>query len=237
MSECVQEHLIDGNDSGAANDLHLIGCAQRELGQYESALESFKQARALFKKLKEVINVARCDQKIAHCLTALGDAEGALVAAQKSLDVFVTAHDHRRETYSLFELGKAQHFSTGKDISIFACGHMVWNAIQAGVQLEEKGISVEVINIHTIKPLDEAAVIASLQKTRCAVTAEEHNIIGGLGDSIAQVAAKHCPVPIEYVGTKDTFGESGTPAQLLKKYGLDVPDIVAAAERALKRKG
>jgi len=96
---------------------------------------------------------------------------------------------------------------------------------------------VYVINIHTIKPLDEAAVIASLQKTRCAVTAEEHNIIGGLGDSIAQVAAKHCPVPIEYVGTKDTFGESGTPAQLLKKYGLDVPDIVAAAERALQRKG
>jgi transketolase len=136
-----------------------------------------------------------------------------------------------------FEIGKAQQFSIGKDISIFACGHMVWNAIQAGAQLEEKGISVEVINIHTIKPLDETAVIASLQKTRCAVTAEEHNIIGGLGDSIAQVAAKHCPVPIEYVGTKDTFGESGTPAQLLKKYGLDVPDIVAAAERALQRKG
>ncbi|NBV30851.1 MAG: transketolase family protein, partial [Chitinophagaceae bacterium] len=97
-----------------------------------------------------------------------------------------------------FEIGKAQHFSQGTDISIFACGHMVWNAIQAGIQLEEKGISVEVINIHTIKPLDEAAVIASLQKTGCAVTAEEHNIIGGLGDSIAQVAAKHCPVPIEY---------------------------------------
>ena len=131
-----------------------------------------------------------------------------------------------------FEIGKAQHFSQGTDISIFACGHMVWNAIQAGIQLEEKGISVEVI-----KPLDEAAVIASLQKTRCAVTAEEHNIIGGLGDSIAQVAAKHCPVPIEYVGTKDTFGESGTPAQLLKKYGLDVPDIVAAAEKAIQRKG
>jgi transketolase len=114
---------------------------------------------------------------------------------------------------------------------------MVWNAIQAGAILEEKGISVEVINIHTIKPLDEAAVMASLKKTGCAVTAEEHSIYGGLGDSIAQVAAKHCPVPIEYVGTRDTFGESGTPAQLLKKYGLDVPDIVAAAEKALGRKG
>lgn len=135
-----------------------------------------------------------------------------------------------------FEIGKAQFFSTGTDISIFACGHMVWNAIQAGIQLEEKGISVEVVNIHTIKPLDQAAVIASLQKTRCAVTAEEHSIYGGLGDAIAQVAARHCPVPIEYVGTRDTFGESGTPAQLLKKYGLDVPDIVNAAQKALARK-
>ncbi|TAL43699.1 MAG: transketolase family protein [Chitinophagaceae bacterium] len=136
-----------------------------------------------------------------------------------------------------FEIGKAQIFSEGTDVSIFACGHLVWNAIQAGVILQEKGISVEVINIHTIKPIDEAAVINSLRKTRCAVTAEEHNIIGGLGDAIAQVGAKHIPTPIEYVGTKDTFGESGTPAQLLKKYGLDVPDIVAAAEKVMARKG
>jgi transketolase len=92
------------------------------------------------------------------------------------------------------------------------------------------------VNLHTIKPLDEAAVIRTLTKTGCAVTAEEHNIIGGLGDAVAQVAARHCPTPIEYVGTNDTFGESGTPAQLLKKYGLDVPDIVAAAKRALARK-
>lgn len=135
-----------------------------------------------------------------------------------------------------FEIGKAQFFSEGSDVSIFACGHLVWNAIQAGVILQEKGISVEVINLHTIKPLDEAAVISSLKKTRCAVTAEEHNIIGGMGDVIAQTAARHCPVPIEYVGTKDTFGESGTPAQLLKKYGLDIPDIVAAAEKVIARK-
>ena len=108
MTDCVQEHLVDGNDSGAANDLHLIGCANRELKNYGQALESFQEARELFKKLKEVINVARCDQKIAHCLTEIGDGEGALAAAQKSLDVFVTAHDHYRETYSLFELGKAQ---------------------------------------------------------------------------------------------------------------------------------
>ncbi len=135
-----------------------------------------------------------------------------------------------------FVLGKAQYFSEGTDVSIFACGHLVWNAIQAGVELEAEGISVEIVNLHTIKPLDEESIIRTLKKTGCAVTAEEHNIIGGMGDAVAQVAAKHCPTPIEYVGTNDTFGESGTPAQLLKKYGLDVPDIVAAAKRALARK-
>src|SRR5882757_10060931 len=107
-----------------------------------------------------------------------------------------------------FVIGKAQYFSEGTDVSIFACGHMVWNAIQAGLILEEKGISAEVINIHTIKPIDADAIITSLSKTRCAVTVEEHNIIGGLGDAVAQVAAKSIPTPIEYVGTKDTFGES-----------------------------
>jgi len=135
-----------------------------------------------------------------------------------------------------FELGKAQVFSEGTDVTIFACGHLVWKAIEAGRILEEKGISVEVINIHTIKPLDTAAVIKSLQKTRCAVTAEEHNIIGGLGDAISQVAARNLPTPIEYVGTNDTFGESGTPTDLLKKYGLDTPNIVAAAEKVIARK-
>src|SRR6218665_504802 len=135
-----------------------------------------------------------------------------------------------------FQIGKAQIFSEGTDVTIFACGHLVWNAIQAGAQLQEKGISVEVINIHTIKPLDEEAVIASIRKTKCVVTAEEHNIIGGLGDAIAQCAAKHFPVPIEYVGTKDTFGESGTPKELMKKYGLDVSDIVEAAEPVKQRK-
>ena len=135
-----------------------------------------------------------------------------------------------------FIIGKAQQFSTGTDVSIFACGHMVWKAIEAGKLLEEKGYSVEVINIHTIKPLDVDAVLASIKKTKCVVTAEEHNIIGGLGDSIAQVAAKYFPVPIEFVGTNDTFGESGKPMDLLKKYGLDTPDIVVAAEKTISRK-
>lgn len=135
-----------------------------------------------------------------------------------------------------FVLGKAHQLSSGSDISIFACGHLVWIAVEAARILEEKGISVDLINIHTIKPLDTEAVLASITKTGCAVTCEEHNIIGGLGDSIAQVAARHLPIPIEYVGTNDTFGESGKPAELLVKYGLDVPHIVAAAEKALARK-
>jgi transketolase len=135
-----------------------------------------------------------------------------------------------------FQIGKAQLFSEGKDISIFACGHLVWKAIEAAKMLEEKGISVELINVHTIKPIDIESILRSIQKTHCAVTAEEHNIIGGLGDSIAQVAATHFPIPIEYVGTKDTFGESGTPDQLLKKYGLESTDIASAAERVLARK-
>ena len=135
-----------------------------------------------------------------------------------------------------FVIGKAQQFAEGSDVSIFACGHLVWKAIEAAKILAEKGISVDLINIHTIKPLDEQAVINSLKKTKCAVTAEEHNIIGGLGDSIAQVAAKYYPTPIEYVGTNDTFGESGKPNELLTKYGLDAPDIVAAAEKVISRK-
>jgi transketolase len=135
-----------------------------------------------------------------------------------------------------FVIGKAQQLSEGTDVTIFACGHLVWKAIEAGRILEEKGISVEVINIHTIKPLDEEAIIKSIQKTKCAVTCEEHNVLGGLGDSIAQVAARNCPIPIEYIGTNDTFGESGKPAELLVKYGLDTPHIVAAVEKVIARK-
>lgn len=135
-----------------------------------------------------------------------------------------------------FVLGKAQQMNEGKDVSIFACGHLVWKAVEAARILEERGISVDLINIHTIKPLDTEAVLASIKKTGCAVTAEEHNIIGGLGDSIAQVAAKEHPVPIEYIGTNDTFGESGKPTELLTKYGLDTDFIVAAAMKVMARK-
>jgi transketolase len=141
-----------------------------------------------------------------------------------------------KEDGSDFVIGKAQQLSEGSDVSIFACGHMVWKAIEAGKILEEKGISVEVINIHTIKPLDTDAIIQSISKTKCAVTVEEHNVIGGLGDAIAQVAAKHFPIPIEMIGTNDTFGESGKPTELLTKYGLDTPFIVSAAEKVMGRK-
>ena len=135
-----------------------------------------------------------------------------------------------------FEIGKAQVLNTGSDVTLFACGHMVWNAVEAGRILEQKGITADIINVHTIKPLDQATILKSVQKTGCAVTAEEHNVLGGLGDSIAQVCARNHPIPIEMIGTNDCFGESGTPAELLVKYGLDVPNIVAAAEKALARK-
>ena len=141
-----------------------------------------------------------------------------------------------KEDGSDFVIGKAQKLSEGKDITLFACGHLVWKAIEAGKILEATGVSVEVINIHTIKPLDEAAIIKSLQKTGCVVTAEEHNIIGGMGDVVAQAAARHYPVPVEFIGTQDTFGESGTPNQLLTKYGLDAVNIVAAAKKVISRK-
>lgn len=135
-----------------------------------------------------------------------------------------------------FRIGKAQILAEGTDVSIIACGHLVWLAVEAARQLAEKGISVDLINMHTIKPLDEAAVIHSLKKTGCVVTAEEHQVNGGLGDSIANVASRNCPVPHEYVAVQDTFGESGKPADLLAKYGLSTANIVAAAEKAIARK-
>jgi len=135
-----------------------------------------------------------------------------------------------------FEIGKAQVLAEGTDVSIIACGHLVWMAVEAAKMLAEKGISVDLINMHTIKPLDEAAIIKSLEKTGCVVTAEEHQANGGLGDSVANVASRNCPVPHEYVAVMDSFGESGKPTDLLAKYGLSTGHIVAAAEKAIARK-
>jgi transketolase len=136
----------------------------------------------------------------------------------------------------VFEIGKAVILKEGKDVSIFATGHLVWKALKAAEALWEKGIDAEVINIHTIKPLDELAVIASVSKTGCAVSAEEHQRNGGLGDSIAQVLARTLPRPLEMVAVNDSFGESGTPEELMVKYGLDTEDIIKAAESAIRRR-
>ncbi len=136
----------------------------------------------------------------------------------------------------VFEIGKAVTIYEGTDVSIFCTGHLVWKSIQAAQALAEKGISAEVINIHTIKPLDDQAILNSARKTKCVVTAEEHMINGGLGDSICQLLARNLPTPVEMVGVNDTFGESGTPDQLMAKYHLDVVDVVAAVEKAMTRK-
>ncbi|MBL7980724.1 MAG: transketolase family protein [Flavobacteriales bacterium] len=135
-----------------------------------------------------------------------------------------------------FQIGKAQVLVEGADVTLIACGHLVWNALKAAEELATRGVRAEVINMHTIKPLDEEAVIRSVTRTGCVVTCEEHNRHGGLGDAVAQALATHRPTPQEYVAVNDTFGESGTPDQLLKKYGLDTPDIVRAALQVLARK-
>ncbi len=140
------------------------------------------------------------------------------------------------ENGSDFQIGKAQILNEGSDVSIIACGHLVYHAMEAAKKLIAEGISVDLINMHTIKPLDEAAIITSLQKTRCVVTAEEHQRNGGLGDSVAQVAAQHCPVPHEFVAVKDSFGESGKPTDLLTKYGLGIEDVYQAAKKVISRK-
>jgi transketolase len=136
-----------------------------------------------------------------------------------------------------FEIGKAWMVNEGADVSIFATGHLVWEAILAGEILEAEGIDAEIINIHTIKPLDEEAILRSAAKTRAVVTAEEHNRLGGLGDSVAQTLVKNLLVPQEYVAVDDSFGESGTPEQLMEKYGLTAKNIVLAAKKAIARKG
>lgn len=135
-----------------------------------------------------------------------------------------------------FEIGKAWKMNDGADVSIIATGHMVWYAVLAARELEKDGITVDLINIHTIKPIDEEAILRSVKKTGCLVTAEEHNRFGGLGEAVAQVTSAHYPVAQEFVAVDDQFGESGKPEDLLKKYGLDVSDIVAAAKRAIARK-
>tara|TARA_Y100000588_G_scaffold108811_1_gene119300 strand:+ start:219 stop:1175 length:957 start_codon:yes stop_codon:yes gene_type:complete len=135
-----------------------------------------------------------------------------------------------------FEIGKAVQLQEGEDVTIVATGHLVWEALEATKILHNKGISADVINIHTIKPLDQESIIKSVNKTGCVVTAEEHNFLGGLGESVARILASNNPSPQEFVAVNDTFGESGKPAELMKKYGLNADSIVVNVERVLKRK-
>ena len=135
-----------------------------------------------------------------------------------------------------FEIGKVYVMNEGKDVSIITCGHLVWEALQAAEALEAEGISAEVLNVATVKPLDEAAIIASLKKTGCAVVAEEHNAFGGLGEAVASVAAAKLPAPLEFVNGEDKFGQSGTPAELMKAWGFDAAHLAAAAKKAIGRK-
>jgi transketolase len=136
----------------------------------------------------------------------------------------------------IFDIGKAVQLQEGNDVTIVATGHLVWEALQAAETLHAQGIFAEVINIHTIKPLDNKSILSSVSKTGCVVTAEEHNYLGGLGESVARVLTQNTPGPQEFVATNDTFGESGTPEQLMDKYGLNADAIVKAALKAIARK-
>lgn len=186
----------------------------------------------LMKMLPHMVVINPCDYNQTKAATlAVADYHGPVYLrfGRPSVPNFTPADQK-------FEIGKAVMLNEGTDVTIVATGHLVWKAIEAGEALAAKGISAEIINIHTIKPLDDAAILASVKKTRCVVTAEEHQMHGGLGDSVAQLLARHLPTPQEYVAVNDTFGESGTPDELMKKYGLDAVNIVAAAEKVMQRK-
>jgi len=186
----------------------------------------------MMKMLPGMTVIVPCDYNQTKAATmALGDHKGPayLRFGRPGWPVF-TAPDRP------FTIGKADRMIEGKDVTIFANGHMVWQAIEAEAILAEKGISVELINIHTVKPLDIEAILGSVSKTGCAVTCEEHQMNGGLGDSIAQVLSRFQPAPMEMIAVNDSFGESGKPTDLLKKYGLSPQNIVTAVEKVLKRK-
>jgi transketolase len=198
----------------------------------DGATHQILEDLGMMKMLPGMTVINPCDYNQTKAATiAIADYEGPVYLrfGRPVIPVFTDADQK-------FEIGKAWMVNEGTDVSIFATGHMVWEAIQAGEMLEAEGINAEIINIHTIKPLDEEAILKSVEKTGCAVTAEEHNRLGGLGDSVAQVLVKNKLVPQEYVAVNDSFGESGTPAQLMEKYGLTAKDIVAAAKRAIARK-
>ena len=186
----------------------------------------------LMKMLPNMTVINPCDYNQTKAATiAIADYENPVYLrfGRPAVPNFTSATDK-------FEIGKALMLNEGADVTIFATGHLVWQAIEAGHILAEKGISVELINIHTIKPLDAQAILNSVRKTRAVVTAEEHQMNGGLGDSICQLLARELPTPLEMVAVNDSFGQSGTPDELMKEYGLDAAHIVDAVERVIKRK-
>jgi len=186
----------------------------------------------LMKMLPNMTVIVPCDYNQTKAATiAIADYEGPVYLRFGRPKVPNFTDENQK-----FEIGKAINLNNGTDVSIFATGYMVWEAIQAGKILEQNGISAEIINIHTIKPLDKKAIIESVNKTKAVVVAEEHMINGGLGDSIAQLLAMENPKPMEFVGVNDTFGESGTPDALMEKYGLKAKNIVDAAQKVIKRK-
>lgn len=218
----------------AYSDKNVKICASHAgltLGE-DGATHQILEDLGLMKMLPGMVVINPCDYNQTKAATmAIANYHGPVYLrfGRPKWPVFTPENQH-------FEIGKALMLNEGTDVSIFATGHLVWKAIQAGEILAEKGISAEIINIHTIKPLDAEAVLNSARKTRCVVTAEEHQMNGGLGDSIAQLLVRNLPLPVEMVAVMDSFGESGKPEELLTKYHLDTPDVVAAAERAIARK-
>lgn len=186
----------------------------------------------LMKMLPGMVVINPCDYNQTKVATlAIADYEGPVYLRFGRPAVANFTPENQK-----FEIGKAVQLTEGNDVTIIATGHLVWEALLATDELEKQGISAEVINIHTIKPLDEEAVLKSVAKTGCVVTCEEHNYYGGLGESISRVLVQNNPVPQEFVAVNDTFGESGTPADLMKKYGLDKDAVLKAVHKVLKRK-
>ncbi len=186
----------------------------------------------LMKMLPGMVVINPCDYNQTKAATiAIADYEGPVYLRFGRPKVPVFTDPNQK-----FEIGKAVMLNEGTDVTIIATGHLVWEALQAAEELDKKGISAEVINIHTIKPLDEDAILKSVKKTGCVVTAEEHNYLGGLGESVAGFLARNKPTPQEFVATQDTFGESGIPEKLMEKYGLTSEAIVEAVQKVIKRK-
>ena len=218
----------------AYSDKNVKICASHAgltLGE-DGATHQILEDIGLMKMLPGMVVINTCDYNQTKAATiAIADYEGPVYLrfGRPAVPVFTPADQ-------VFEIGKAVQLQEGSDVTIVATGHLVWEALEATKVLHEQGISAEVINIHTIKPLDDKAIIVSVAKTGCIVTAEEHNFLGGLGESVARVLALHHPTPQEFVATNDTFGESGTPAQLMEKYGLNSGSIVEKALKVIKRK-